>query len=117
MIDSWLVKHASPASVSPNTGNGSPEKDTTSVIARTGSGTATPVRKISAHEFERGGLLKPMVTNTSDGTPTFLTDEIASVFKSSGSKSRSDFQFLDEKELIFELVSFIIHSKLFTNFF
>lgn len=29
-------------------------------------------RKISAHEFERGGLLKPIV-NTIDGTPTFLS--------------------------------------------
>lgn len=28
--------------------------------------------KISAHEFERGGLLKPIV-NTIDGTPTFLS--------------------------------------------
>lgn len=37
-----------------------------------GSGTNTPVRKISAHEFERGGLLKPIV-NTIDGTPTFLS--------------------------------------------
>lgn len=32
--------------------------------------------KISAHEFERGGLLKPIV-NTIDGTPTFLS--VASV--------------------------------------
>lgn len=29
-------------------------------------------QKISAHEFERGGLLKPIV-NTIDGTPTFLS--------------------------------------------
>ena len=36
------------------------------------SGTTTPVRKISAHEFEKGGLVKPIVT-TIDGTPTFLT--------------------------------------------
>ena len=36
------------------------------------SGATTPVRKISAQEFERGGLIKPMVT-TIDGTPTFLS--------------------------------------------
>lgn len=35
-------------------------------------GAATPVRKISAHEFEKGGLLKPIVT-TIDGTPTFIS--------------------------------------------
>ena len=38
----------------------------------TGSGGATPIRKISAQEFEKGGLTKPWVT-TVDGTPTFLT--------------------------------------------
>lgn len=37
------------------------------------SGSATPVRKISAHEFEKCSLfLRPMVSTTSDGTPTFL---------------------------------------------
>jgi hypothetical protein len=36
------------------------------------SGATTPVRKISAHEFEKGGLVKPIVT-TIDGTPTFLS--------------------------------------------
>ncbi len=35
------------------------------------SGAATPVRKISAHEFERGGLLRPLVT-TIDGALTFI---------------------------------------------
>ena len=63
------------------------------------------MRKISAHEFEKGGLTKPWVT-TVDGTPTFLTQP------SSGSeltgqirkKSRTDLQSLDETELILELV-------------
>jgi hypothetical protein len=37
------------------------------------SGSTTPVRKISAHEFEKCSLfLRPMVSTTSDGTPTFL---------------------------------------------
>ena len=36
------------------------------------AGATTPVRKISAHEFEKGGLVKPIIT-TIDGTPTFLT--------------------------------------------
>ena len=78
-------------------------------------------RKISAHEFERGGLLKPIV-NTIDGTPTFLS--IAPLNDSIGTGgshtngtahmmhngrpirlSRNELKQLDERELIFELVS------------
>lgn len=41
--------------------------------SKASSGSATPVRKISAQEFERVGLqTKPLVT-TVDGTPTFLS--------------------------------------------
>lgn len=52
MVDSWLFSHSAPQSIvqdasSPNTSPTSP-----------GSGATTPVRKISAHEFERGGLLR-----------------------------------------------------------
>lgn len=80
-------------------------------------------RKISAHEFERGGLLKPIV-NTIDGTPTFLsispqnesssglvqnqngmlTNSITGIGRPQR-LSRSELKQLDEKELIFELVS------------
>lgn len=74
-------------------------------------------RKISAHEFERGGLLKPIV-NTIDGTPTFISphNEInyACIQNTNGTTncaagrpqrlSRSELKQLDEKELIFELV-------------
>lgn len=76
-------------------------------------------RKISAHEFERGGLLKPIV-NTIDGTPTFLsiTSENESTLATpnlNGTSSinrtqrlsRSELKQLDEKELIFELVKWI----------
>lgn len=76
-------------------------------------------RKISAHEFERGGLLKPIL-NTIDGTPTFLsiTSENESTLASpnlNGTSSinrtqrlsRSELKQLDEKELIFELVKWI----------
>lgn len=78
------------------------------------------MRKISAHEFERGGLLKPIV-NTIDGTPTFLSpvtqceaNENAQAShshvpyaqaSSNARRSRHEFKHLDEKELIFELVS------------
>lgn len=93
-----------------NTGNSS----------RGNSGATTPVRKISAHEFEKGGLLKPIV-NTIDGTPTFLSvnhsGEGQNIGGNQGSgfsphlsgrpqrRSRHELRHLDEKELIFELVS------------
>lgn len=81
--------------------------------SRGGSGATTPVRKISAHEFERGGLLKPIV-NTIDGTPTFLSvsNQNELNLQSGGQfssrpqrRSRNELRLLDEKELIFELVS------------
>lgn len=94
--------------------------------SRGGSGATTPVRKISAHEFERGGLLKPIVT-TIDGTPTFLvtpsqeSTNCSSQLLATGNNSMApgggggggsgrrrsrneQLRLLDEKELIFELV-------------
>ena len=71
---------------------------------------ATPVRKISAHEFERGGLLRPLVSNV-DGTLTFIspsTNEETNATMNQNVKSyrrnRNELKSLDEKELIFELV-------------
>lgn len=77
--------------------------------------------KISAHEFERGGLLKPIV-NTIDGTPTFLSvcpqndSALCSASNAIGSTnnnshrpqrlSRNELRHLDEKQLIFELVRY-----------
>jgi dual 3',5'-cyclic-AMP and -GMP phosphodiesterase 11 len=74
-------------------------------------------RKISAHEFERGGLLKPIV-NTIDGTPTFLSSDSTpgSTPNQNGTTSsiirtqrlsRNELKHLDEKEMIFELVSWL----------
>ena len=68
------------------------------------SGSGTPVRKISAHEFEKGGLTKPLV-NTIDGTSTFLSPTVP--VEATGQirkKSRNDVQGLNETDLIFELV-------------
>ena len=68
------------------------------------SGSGTPVRKISAHEFERGGLSKPLVT-TVDGNPTFLSPSVTSeVTGQIRKKSRNDVKGLNETDLIFELV-------------
>lgn len=101
------MSHATPASSSVELA--SPTHNNQS---RGGSGATTPVRKISAHEFERGGLLKPMIS-TIDGQPTFLTGSAEgqnSVGPNSPTpvhrqrRSRHELRQLDEKELIFELV-------------
>ncbi|XP_050425718.1 dual 3',5'-cyclic-AMP and -GMP phosphodiesterase 11-like isoform X2 [Adelges cooleyi] len=112
IVDAWLVSHASASSCGAGnsaatpTGNERPSSVGASGGAGVGgSGTTTPVRKISAHEFERGGL-KPMVT-TVDGTPTFLAydhpDETTTA-PVARRRSRHELRQLDEKQLIFELV-------------
>ncbi|XP_074647468.1 dual 3',5'-cyclic-AMP and -GMP phosphodiesterase 11-like [Tubulanus polymorphus] len=116
MIDGWLIAHAinqgagslpsSSADQVPGatsgTGGGSGSN------SRTNSGANTPVRKISAQEFDRGGILKPMVS-TVDGTPTFIP--VISQYSPKGEKpsktprkSRSELKALDERELMYELV-------------
>lgn len=126
-VDMWLVSHATPTSSSSSCMELSSPTHTggTSSSGRGGSGgsgATTPVRKISAHEFERGGLLKPIV-NTIDGTPTFLSvspgDSGQPGVQQVGSgnsnrpqrRSRHELRHLDEKDLIFELVEF------FSSFF
>jgi len=125
VVDSWLVTHATSSSATTQGSSASLGESPTqqaSGSSRGGSGATTPVRKISAHEFERGGLLKPIVT-TIDGTPTFLvtpspeSTNCASQLHSAGNnnlsnlagpptqrRSRIELRQLDEKELIFELV-------------
>ncbi|XP_017783345.1 PREDICTED: dual 3',5'-cyclic-AMP and -GMP phosphodiesterase 11 isoform X3 [Nicrophorus vespilloides] len=106
VVDSWLVSHATPTSSSVELSSPTHNQ------SRGGSGATTPVRKISAHEFERGGLLKPMIS-TIDGTPTFLTSTEGQTGSGPGHsptpgrrqrRSRHELRQLDEKELIFELV-------------
>lgn len=143
VVDTWLVSHATPTSANsssciiplaadlspsshqvntaPTSGCSIPAN--TAPSSRAGSGATTPVRKISAHQFEP--LHKPIV-NTIDGTPTFLSvsptgDCPATCTSTSGAvgtggmpvypgpgrtqrRSRHELRQLDEKELIFELV-------------
>ncbi|KAA0203086.1 hypothetical protein HAZT_HAZT005710 [Hyalella azteca] len=79
---------------------------------RRDAGATTPVRKISAHEFEKGGLVKPIVT-TIDGTPTFLSpsphDHHLALMHKVRRKSRPELKGLDERELIFMLVKDIFN--------
>ncbi|KAK2720014.1 dual 3',5'-cyclic-AMP and -GMP phosphodiesterase 11-like [Artemia franciscana] len=114
MVDAWLVSHSLPQST---VSNGVPvlsEVDNLNSAnhhaqqaSRGGSGATTPVRKISAQEFEKGGLLKPFVT-TIDGSPTFITFGHPPDYMSTSArhhrKSRTELKQLDERELIFELV-------------
>ncbi|XP_046649494.1 dual 3',5'-cyclic-AMP and -GMP phosphodiesterase 11-like isoform X3 [Daphnia pulicaria] len=112
MIDEWLVSHSLPSA-----GASAAETDTISPsgqqlqLGNNGkTGIATPVRKISAHEFEKGGLLRPLVTNV-EGTVTFLTqttsEETHALINSTIKpfrRNRNELKSLDEKEIIFELV-------------
>ncbi|KAK6628218.1 Dual 3',5'-cyclic-AMP and -GMP phosphodiesterase 11 [Polyplax serrata] len=127
VIDTWLVSHATPTSSLNSADPASPTflhsqhsvPNVTGNSSRGNSGATTPVRKISAHEFEKGGLLKPIV-NTIDGTPTFLSVGTTMECPMIGGqpttgfsphlsgrpqrRSRHELRNLDEKELIFELV-------------
>lgn len=101
MVDSWLLSHASQGVAHEATSS------PTSPTSKSNSGATTPVRKISAHEFERGGLLRPIVSTTVDGVPTFLSlSGDASSFPTSrpNRKSKRELQALDERQMIFELV-------------
>lgn len=113
MVDAWLVSHSVPNGPSGATPAGGPvETDVSSPVSapKAGSGTATPVRKVSAHEFERGGLLRPLVSNV-DGTLTFISPTLSedahaliSHYAKPRRRNRQELRSLDERELIFELV-------------
>lgn len=106
VVDTWLVCHSA-------TPQGCCAPDTHCPASRASSGATTPVRKISAHEFERGGLLKPIVNNI-DGTPTFLSCADSPAQRPQR-RSRHDLRLLDEKELIFELVCIIMNPIRFNS--
>ncbi|XP_071105991.1 dual 3',5'-cyclic-AMP and -GMP phosphodiesterase 11-like isoform X1 [Haliotis cracherodii] len=102
MVDGWLIAHAMThsglhlQSDSLSTSSGSNSKPS--------SGANTPVRKISAQEFDKGGILKPIIS-TVDGTPTFLGPSSSTgSWQGKTRKSMSELKALDEKELMYELV-------------
>lgn len=105
MIDGWLIshaiKHTAAGLVQSDGGSSRGSKNN----SRNNSGANTPVRKISAQEFERGGL-NPMIC-TVEGVPTFLSPSPTAQSPSQGrllNRSRSELKELDEKELMYELV-------------
>lgn len=122
MVDDWLLSHSVPGGgcggesstdlASPSGGANQQQQSGGGAITKSASsGAATPVRKISAHEFERGGLLRPLVSNV-DGTLTFISPNEELPFALAGNtaiklpfrRNRHELRSLDEKELIFELV-------------
>lgn len=127
MIDSWLLAHALPPGITTslhNVNENEEDQDQDELIpkqqitprnnssksssSKNSSGSGTPVRKISAHEFERGGLTKPLVT-TVDGAPTFLSPQLVNADNNGNNhlirkRSRNDIQGLNETDLILELV-------------
>lgn len=117
MVDGWLLAHALGGG-SGGGGGGPVTSGSSSGILPTesassassnskhSSGANTPVRKISAQEFERGGqILKPMIS-TVDGVPTFLGRSADSADSTPRTirRSRSELKALDERELMYELV-------------
>ena len=111
MVDGWLIAHAiSQGTSSPSSGLGMLHTDSGSSAgsstSKHSSGANTPVRKISAQEFEKGGqILKPMVS-TVDGQPSFLGSSSGSTETTPKCprKSHSELKALDERELMYELV-------------
>lgn len=115
MIDAWLLAHTVSHAATSSSSASNPN-----------SGATTPVRKISAHEFEKGSCpLPPMINTAADGSPTFLSQAspgsstvpivspsdpdatgtpTVAVPKLVRRKTRAELQSLDEKNLIFELV-------------
>ncbi|RUS86748.1 hypothetical protein EGW08_005471 [Elysia chlorotica] len=97
MVDGWLLAHALA---------GAENLSTSSASSKASSGANTPVRKISAQDFERGGILNPIVS-TVDGLPTFLGPSCSSTPTPTSKcrrRSKSELKALDEKELMYELV-------------
>ncbi|KAK7501951.1 hypothetical protein BaRGS_00006703 [Batillaria attramentaria] len=108
MVDGWLIAHALSHSglAAGGPGDALSTSSTTSSNSKPSSGANTPVRKISAQEFEKGGLLRPIVS-TVDGALTFLDPSPASTptrSKKAQRRSKSELKALDEKELMYELV-------------
>jgi dual 3',5'-cyclic-AMP and -GMP phosphodiesterase 11 len=119
MVDGWLISHALSQSTTSPSGNagmlhaeaGGGASSAGSSNSKHSSGANTPVRKISAQEFEKGGqILKPMVL-TVDGQPTFLgtTSDSPTTTPKFVRKTRSELKALDERELMYELVFDICH--------
>ena len=81
-----------------------------SILSRPSSGANTPVRKISAQEFEKRGKTLGRMVATVDGVPSFLAAGEADAADGSGVANRasrrrhSELMLLDSHELMTELI-------------
>ncbi|XP_070544781.1 dual 3',5'-cyclic-AMP and -GMP phosphodiesterase 11-like isoform X2 [Ptychodera flava] len=101
MIDGWFIARAVSSQVY-ETASGPRNSTPTSSGSRHSSGANTPVRKVSASEFEGRGNLGPMI-QTVDGAQTFLREKPPSP-TSRTRRTISELQQLDDREALFELV-------------
>ena len=110
IVDGWLIAHAFTHSGYSTNYPGiidSKSNSSNSSNSKPNSGANTPVRKISAQEFEKIGFLRPLVS-TVDGTPTFIDPSSTSSDSLNSNKAqrrtKKELRALDEKELMYELV-------------
>ncbi|XP_077999251.1 dual 3',5'-cyclic-AMP and -GMP phosphodiesterase 11-like [Glandiceps talaboti] len=101
MIDGWFITRAVTSQVY-EAGGARNSTPTTSSGSRHSSGANTPVRKVSASEFEGRGNLGPMI-QTVDGAPTFLREKPPSP-SSRARRTISELKQLDDREALLELV-------------
>jgi len=105
MIDGWLISHAIKHTAAGLQSDGASSTGSKN-NSKNNSGANTPVRKISAQEFEKGGILNPMVS-TVEGVTTFLSPSPTAQSPLQGRlfhRPRNDLKELDERELMSELV-------------
>ena len=102
MVDGWLISQALAHSPGLNLQS---DNNSSGSNSRNNSGANTPVRKISAQEFDRGDPLNPILS-TVDGTPTFIgpSTSSSSLNNAKYRRPRTELRALDEKQLMYELV-------------
>jgi dual 3',5'-cyclic-AMP and -GMP phosphodiesterase 11 len=110
LLDSFLrprnrpSRTSSPLTVVQNT-TGQTDFRNPSPLTNSPSGSSTPARKISSHEFDKG-YLKPIISHV-DGIPSFLHFERCISRPSRQRKSKEELKeskILDEQALLIELV-------------
>ena len=95
MVDDWLQANTQCRS--------SPEAARSDFSSNGSGGTNTPVRKISAQEFEKDGQILKSMISTVDGQVTFLGSPLFEQQRPLRRK-RDELKSSDERELMYELV-------------
>ena len=107
MVDEWLITHTFGQAGGTHLPSQQNQSESSGSNSKTSSGNNTPVRKISAQEFERSGQILRPILSTVDGVPTFLSPTSATADSSAPKAHRKtlcELKALDERELMYELV-------------